>query len=165
MARPKDWDQAAARLGFVYEAGGWARRHRLTGVVGGLAVEVVNGDHDYGDTTDYAVSFPPLGLGLSLRQGGLLRRPGRRLRGEILSEITGNPEFDRAVLVKCTDPTRLAIFLDVGRQAVVLRLFREYPGARISDERICWSSKWLDSPERVEARVRALAEAAALFSR
>lgn len=128
-------------------------------------MEVVNGDHDYGDTTDYTVSFPPLGLGLSLRRGGLLQRPGARLRGERVSEITGNPEFDRAVLVKCADPTRLALFLDAGRQAVVLGLFREYPGARITDERICWSSKRLDSPERVEATVRALAEAAAMFGR
>ncbi len=62
MAQPKDWDQAAVRLGVAYEAGGWARRHRLSGAVGGLAVEVVNGDHEYGDTTDYTVSFPPLGL-------------------------------------------------------------------------------------------------------
>jgi hypothetical protein len=111
------------------------------------------------------MSFPPLGLGLSLRRGGLLRWPGRRLRGEIVSDITGNPEFDRAVLVKCADPTQLAPFLDAGRRAVVLGLFQEYPGARISDGLIRWSSKRLDSPDLAGVRVRALVKAATMLSR
>jgi len=165
MAQPTRWDEAAARLGLAYEPGSWARRHRLFGTLGGLAVEVANGDAEYGDTTDYTVVFPPLGLGLSLRRGGPLRAPGRRLRGELPSGVTGNPEFDRAVLVKCTDPDRLALFLDAGRQAVVLRLFEEYPGVRILDDRIRWSSQRLDPPDRIETALRALVEAATALRR
>jgi hypothetical protein len=164
VARPRDWDQAAIRLGLTYEPGGWTRRYRLSGALDGLAVEVASSEQDYGDSTEYAVSFPPLGLGLSLQQGRPLRGLGRRLRQGAAAEITGNPEFDRAVNIKGTDPARLALFLDAGRQAAVLRLFEEYPRARISDDRICWSSSRLDRAERLEARLRGLVDTAKLLS-
>ncbi len=160
MARPRDWGEAASRLGFAYQPGGVLRQYRLSGTLLGLAAEVVNSDQEYGDSTDYTVCFPALGLGLSLRPAPPLRRLSRRLRGGTSGEVTGNPEFDRAVIAESADPTRLALFLDAGRQAAVLRLLAEYPGARISDDRIRWSSYRLDRAEQVEARVRALAEAA-----
>lgn len=165
MARPRDWEQAAARLGLTYEPWGWTRQARLSGTVGSFAVVVAHSVTPEYDSTDYSVSFPPLGLGLSLRRAAPLRRLGRRLGGGAGLEVTGNPQFDRVVAVEGADPAGLATFLDAGRQAAVLRLLEGYPHAVVSDDGIRWSSHSVDPSACIEATLRDLVEAAAALRR
>lgn len=159
MARD-DWEQAAARLGLAYEAGGPIKKPCLSGTLNGLPVKVAYTVEDYGHTTLYTVSFPPLGLGLRLHRASPARRLSRRLSGGAPAAIAGNPSFDRVAAVKGEDPEALARFLDAERQAAVLRVFEQCPGARISDDRITWQSNRVDRADRLEATVHTLVDCA-----
>jgi hypothetical protein len=158
------WEDAAKRLGLRFTRGSFGNSRSIGGHLHDNRVRVDTYTRSTGKSsttfTRYRVDFPEsLGLGLSLKQQGFMAGVATFFGSQDIE--LGDPRFDPQVVVKGSDPWRVAQFLTPARRLRILRLFENYSGCEITDRTIEWSKRSVDrDPARIVTHVKRLALAA-----
>jgi hypothetical protein len=135
------WTAAAKILGVTYTKKGALSNARLSGSVEGMDLVVTAQTTGNTKVTRYVVSYPSIGIGLTIaRKGGFAK----------LTELFGGPEeqsddpFDRMVSVKTSDPQQLPLFLTPRIREVVMDLLTNLPAAKVQDDSIVFERRNVD---------------------
>ncbi len=157
------WQGAADHLGLVYSPGKGFSGRSITGtmVTHPVRIDAVNrgGGNSQHVVTRFRVSYPPLGIGLSLRREHAFGRL-TKLFGAQDVEV-GDPVFDEAFLIKTSDPARAAALLTPAVRDSLLRLLATYPQVQVDDSQISLERTGLiRSPDALVSITRRLLAAA-----
>ena len=152
------WAAAAGVLGGSFHPATTFGQPRLDAVIEGFEATAYGFTRSSGSSssnthTAYRVSYPLLGLGLSIERQGMWQQLGAMFGGRDIE--VGDPAFDELVVVKGDDPQRVAAFLDEARRLAVHRLVAEFGGVKITDDHIAWSSSGRErDPDRIVSVLR-----------
>ena len=147
-----EWRAAAQRLGLHFERTDMMSSPVISGTRRGLSVRIDTHEKS-GDQsrtyTRYRVSFErSLGLGLSLTCQGPLSQVAKKLGTQDI--LTGDEDFDSAVVVKGRDPQKVIEFLTPVRKLRAVRFLTLAPGSTIDDVKIETESRDVERrPDRI----------------
>ena len=146
------WRAAAQRLGLRFQRTDMMSSPIMSGAHRGLSVRIdtyaKSGDNSR-TYTRYCVNFKTsLGLGLSLTRQGPLSKVAKKLGTQDI--LTGDEDFDAAVVVKGRDPHKVREYLTPVRRLRTVRFLTLYPGSTIDDVKIESESRDAEqSPDRI----------------
>lgn len=133
------WSGAAEQLGLDLQPGSMIAYPKINGVADGYRVSIYTftsgGSNNNQRYTRYEVSFPPLGLGLSLTRQTAVGGFFRRIVGMPDIEV-GDQAFDESFTVKADDPQQLLAYLTPVRRTTLGRLLATFPSLKVSDESV-----------------------------
>ncbi|MFT5470455.1 MAG: hypothetical protein ACI8UO_005583 [Verrucomicrobiales bacterium] len=142
------WSDAAKRLGFHYEAGGWKSLRKLSGRVDGVFVMAHVYSRGSGKSrrsyTGYRAQLsrkPPAGMRLEAQ--GIFSGVAEFFGSQDL-EI-GSKEFDGAVIIKGSNASRIAEFLTPIRKIRILSLMRQFSICEISADGVFVANRGVES--------------------
>ena len=151
------WRAASQRLGLRFEHTDISSSPVITGASRGLSVRidtyVKSGDNSR-QYTRYRVSFQKsLGLGLRLTRQGPIARVAKKIGTQDI--LTGDDDFDGAVVVKWRDPQKIMEFLTPVRKLRAVRFLTLAPGSTIDDVSIESETRDVErSPDRIVQMVQ-----------
>ena len=135
----ENWRQAADTLGLQFYGGELLKTKRIEGILRGNSVRIDtftkrSGKHST-TYTRVRVRYPrPLGLGLKVTREGFFSGLGKLLGFQDIN--VGEDDFDRAAVIKGSDPRRIQAFLTPARRMRIQQLLRNYPEIEINDDEI-----------------------------
>ncbi|MBT8201972.1 MAG: hypothetical protein KJO87_01565, partial [Acidimicrobiia bacterium] len=144
------WAAAARELGIVMKPTtgvfGVFGRMSMTGTVDELQLTIDTHQSNDNTFTRYRVGYPGLGLGFSAKRQHALTRIGKFFGMEDIE--VGDPVFDEALIIKGEYPEQVAMFLTPARRVAITELIELFPGAAITDDRIGFSKRGLETDAR-----------------
>ncbi|MFC1572208.1 tetratricopeptide repeat protein [Candidatus Eisenbacteria bacterium] len=147
------WQVVAKNLPLQFRPGALFSSPKLTGAHNGCSVLVETFSRDSGDSsttyTRYRIGYArSLGLGLRLTRQGVFGRIGKFFGAEDIE--VGDSDFDKAVVVKGSDPSRVTEFLTPARRVRAARFLNSHQGATIYDDRILWEKSGVErDPQQI----------------
>lgn len=151
------WKAASQRLGLRFEHTDISSSPVITGARRGLSVRIdthAKSGENSRQYTRYRVSFKEsLGLGLRLTSQGPIARVAKKLGTQDI--LTGDEDFDGAVVVKGRDPQKVIEFLTPVRKLRAVRFLTLAPGSIIDDVSIESETRDVErSPDRIVRMVQ-----------
>ena len=144
------WAAAARELGITLKptnvAFGFFGKLAMTGTVHGMDLTIDTHQSSDNTFTRYRVDYPSLGLGLTVKREHAVARIGKFFGYQDIE--VGDPVFDEAIILKGDYPDRIAAFLTPARRVAITGLIELHPGAVITDTRITYSTRGLQTDTR-----------------
>ncbi|MFZ0492464.1 MAG: hypothetical protein WAM81_04595 [Acidimicrobiia bacterium] len=155
------WTAAARVLGVTYTKKKAFSTAQLSGTVEGIDLSVSVRASGNAKATRYVVSYPALGIDLTITRKGGLNKLAEMFGG---SEQSDDP-FDQLVSIKTSDPQQLQLILTPQVRQEIADLLMSLPAAKVMDDQITFERRSLDRQvNTIVATSRRLVAAAHMIS-